>query len=79
MRSNERHEVLVRRMRKVGVAGRLGREGHEEAVREALGQALGGLVGARLVKQKGDRMVRATVLVVVSALAIKIGLDIWKS
>lgn len=45
----------------------------------ACAQAAGGLVGARLVRVRGDRLVRIMVLLVVSALSVKIGFELWRS
>ena len=46
------------------------------ALPDGAGNAAGSAVGARLALRVGDRLVRATVLLVVSALVVKIGLDL---
>jgi uncharacterized protein len=43
----------------------------------AAGQVIGGLLGARLVLRRGDRLVRGTLLVVVAALVVKLGRDFF--
>jgi uncharacterized protein len=43
----------------------------------AVGQAVGGMLGARLVIRRGDRLVRGTVLAVVAVLVVKLGSDLF--
>lgn len=54
-----------------------GRVLYEVALPMAAAQFVGGLVGARLAVRGGERLIRATVLVVVIALAVKVAWDLW--
>jgi uncharacterized membrane protein YfcA len=45
----------------------------------AAGQFLGGTLGAHLAVRGGDALVRRVVLVVVVALVVRLGLDLWSS
>jgi len=43
----------------------------------AVGQALGGTTGAHFAIKGGDRVVRRVVLLVVLALVVRLGYDLW--
>jgi uncharacterized membrane protein YfcA len=45
----------------------------------AAANAVGAFVGTRLALQRGDRFVRAVVLLVVLALVVKLGIDFVRS
>jgi uncharacterized membrane protein YfcA len=49
----------------------------EVALPMALGQLVGGALGAQLAIRGGDRLVRQVVLAVVLALVVRLGVDLW--